>query len=143
VTATGRAPVGLRSLVRGDGSVVVPPQIAEEVLKVLTHGLIARVRADGGEISPAARRVLFALHDANVRYVDQQAEHLPMSELGSSRSTPSSVELTVDQAAALLECSPRHVRRLVTTGRVSGRRAGWAWLIDAADLTAFRSGRSP
>ncbi|TDT95334.1 excisionase family DNA binding protein [Streptomyces sp. 846.5] len=140
MTTTGRPPVALGSLMRPDGAVLVPPAVAGDVLRLVELGLTVRVRADGGELSPAARSLLFALHDANVRYLDGQDALLTMSEFGSSGSAQPSVELTVDQAAALLECTPRHVRRLVATGRVSGRRAGWAWLINAASLDGYRLG---
>ncbi|MFC1434269.1 helix-turn-helix domain-containing protein [Streptacidiphilus sp. N1-3] len=135
MTTTGRAPVALRSLLRPDGSVVVPPDIADEVLRVLILGLDARVRADGGELSPSTRRFLYALHESS-----QLPRRTASTASGTPLSPVATVELTTEQAAALLECIPRYVRRLAATGRIKARHAGRAWLIDAASLDAYRTG---
>ena len=123
---------------RPDGSVVIPGDVAGEVLRALVRDLTARVRADGGEVSPSVRRVLYALHDATQRA--EQPE--PGSDNGTPAVLPATVELTAHQAALLLECSPEYARRLARSGRVHARRAGPAWLIDSASLDAYRKGRA-
>ncbi|MFC8715803.1 helix-turn-helix domain-containing protein [Kitasatospora sp. NPDC057198] len=50
------------------------------------------------------------------------------------------MELTAPEAAELLACSPEYVRRLARTGRLVGRRAGWAWLINRDSLDTYRHG---
>lgn len=138
---TGRAPAALRSLLRPDGSVIVLPAFAGELLRLAEIGLTVRVRADGGELSPAGRALLFDLHSANVRHLEQQAAAI--SARGSTGPAASSVELTTNQAAALLECSTRHARHLACTGRIAARRSGRDWLIDPVSLDSYRTGSAP
>jgi hypothetical protein len=47
-----------RSLLRPDGAVTIPAALAGEVVRILAAHLDARVRADGGELSPGTRRLL-------------------------------------------------------------------------------------
>ncbi|MFF2749554.1 helix-turn-helix domain-containing protein [Kitasatospora sp. NPDC058048] len=106
--------------------------MARELLRPLVVGLAARCRADGTNLSPRTVRLLHALHNS--------AEHQPSSAPGTPEAQPASVELTAPEAAELLACSPEYVRRLARAGRIVGRRAGPAWLIDSASLDAHRHG---
>ncbi|MFI8106286.1 helix-turn-helix domain-containing protein [Streptomyces sp. NPDC086023] len=128
-------PEPFRSLVRPDGSVLVPAAVAGEVLRALVRDLTARVRADGGEVSPTVRRLLYALHAADEQH--QRAGSVP----GTPPGAPATVEVTAQQAAALLECSPEYARRLARSGRLRARRAGPVWLVDATSLDAYRRGQ--
>ncbi|MEU2251160.1 helix-turn-helix domain-containing protein [Streptomyces sp. NPDC019224] len=123
-------------LIGPDGSVTIPPEVAGEVLRALIRDLTARVRTDGGEVTPAVRHVLYALHEA--------AQHPPATNPSSAAGTPpeppATVELTAYEAAALMGCSTEYVRRLARTGRVPARRAGPAWLINRQALDAYRKG---
>jgi excisionase family DNA binding protein len=124
-------------LFQEDGSVVIPASIAPEVLRALVRDLSERVRVDGGEVSPAVRGVLFALRTAS----DQQPCPAGGSASGTSSDLGVSVrEVTTEQAAELLGCSRRYVRRLASLKRVTARRAGRVWLIDRASLDAYRNG---
>lgn len=136
--ATQPDPGGSARLVRADGAVVVPAHVAGEVLRALVRDLTTRVRADGGEVSPAVRQLLYALHDA----AQTPATTAPSSGDGTPPASPATVELTAHQAALLLECSPEYARRLARTGRVRARHVGPAWLIDSASLDAYRKGRA-
>ncbi|MEV5182873.1 helix-turn-helix domain-containing protein [Streptomyces werraensis] len=123
-------------LLQPDGSLVIPAPFARDVLRAVVRDLTERVRSDGGEVSPAVRRVLHAL---------QAAAQRPGGEVGSAAGTvpdqgASVQEVTAAAAAGLLGCSPRYVRRLASSGRVAARRAGPVWLIDRASLDAFRTG---
>jgi excisionase family DNA binding protein len=134
-------------LVRPDGSVVIPSAVAGDVLRALVRDLTARVRADGGEIGPGVRRLLYALHTAA-----QHAEHRATTATGIERSSDSGTappapatvtEVSVNEAAALLGCSPEYVRRLVRTGAFTARRIGARiWAIDRATLDNYRHGRT-
>jgi excisionase family DNA binding protein len=125
-------------LVRSDGAVVIPPGEAREVLRLVLIGVEARVRADGGEVSPQLRRILYALHDASQLKDDGPAAG---AGSGSAAGPPGRLELSVGQAAKLLGCSPRWVRQLVLAGRLTGRRAGSrTWLIDPTSLDDYRHG---
>ncbi|MEU2598446.1 helix-turn-helix domain-containing protein [Streptomyces hirsutus] len=124
-------------LLRPDGSLVIPAPLAREVLRVLVRDLSERVRSDGGEVSPAVRGVLRALHLAAKQPRDGAgafAAETPADQGVSVR------EVTAEQAAGLLGCSPQYARRLARSGRVAARRVGPVWLIDRASLDAFRTG---
>ncbi|GGV83862.1 hypothetical protein GCM10010294_60900 [Streptomyces griseoloalbus] len=131
---------GVARLLRPDGSVMVPPSVASEVLRALMRDLLDRTRADGGELSPEARRVLHALHAAAVR----GEPHPPAGSSGGTPQQPAAtVELTAAEAAHAMRCSPSYARRLARSGRVRARRAGPVWLIDSASLDAYRTGSTP
>ena len=49
----------------------MPAAVAGEVLRALMRDLTARVRADGGEVSPAVRQLLYALHAADEQHAHQ------------------------------------------------------------------------
>ena len=126
----------LPALIRPDGSVVVPPAVAGAVLRAVVRDLADRVRADGGEISTEARRILYALRDA-----DRQ----PPSTSGTETVPASPVTmkpLTATEAAELLECSTVWVRNLCRTGRLTARRTASVWLIDPVSLDHYRRDRA-
>lgn len=119
-------------LVLPDGSVLIPPDVARELLRPLVLGLATRCRADGINLSPRTIGLLHAPHNS--------AEHQGSSGTGTPDPGPATVELTAPEAAELLACSPEYVRRLARTGRLSGRRAGRAWLINRDSLNTYRHG---
>jgi excisionase family DNA binding protein len=121
-------------LVLPDGTVLIPPDVARELLRPLVLGLAARCRADGTTLSPRTVRLLHALHNA--------AEHQASSVTGTPTPATATVELTAPEAAQLIGCSTEYVRRLARTGRLHGRRAGTAWLIDRTSLDTYRHGAS-
>ena len=51
------------------------------------------------------------------------------------------MEVSVDEAAALLGVSPRRVRALIENGRLKARRIGRSWLVDADGLHGLRRTR--
>lgn len=105
---------------------------------MLVRDLDAQARANGGQPSPAARRLLWALHAAAV-----EADERPTFPNETPGPAPATVEMDVNEAAALLECSPQYVRALARAGRVRARRASRVWLLDRASLDAYRRGESP
>ena len=123
-------------LLSPDGSVTIPPSIAREVLRALLRDLTARVRADGGEVSPGVRRLLLALHTAAEQRTPAPAGSVP----GTPLPSPGTVEIVTGEAAALLGCSSEFVRRLCRTGRLRARRDRWEWRIDACSLDDYRHG---
>jgi excisionase family DNA binding protein len=124
-------PPGARRLVREDGSVVVPPALAGEVLRCLLRDLSSRVRADGGELSAGVRELLWGLHAAAT-----EAEQQTSSVSGTLEAAAARVEIGISDAAQRLGCSPEYARRLARRGRLSARRVGRTWLVDAAALAA-------
>jgi excisionase family DNA binding protein len=124
-------PEGARRLVRSDGSVVVPASLAGEVLRIVLRDLAGRVRADGGELATGVRELLWGLHAAALE-AEQQAGSAP----GTLEVSPVRVEIGISDAAHRLGCSPEYARRLARRGRLSARRVGRTWLVDAAALAA-------
>jgi excisionase family DNA binding protein len=126
----------------------VPAHIAGDVLRTLMLGLTARVRADGGELSPDVRGLLYALHHA------EQTAVLRTDRPGTEQSSASRTSLagadsvgdavSVSEAAARLGCSAGYVRRLARAGTIRARRIGArAWAIDPAALEDYRHGGTP
>ncbi|MFE3635815.1 helix-turn-helix domain-containing protein [Streptomyces sp. NPDC059168] len=130
-------------LTRADGSVIVPATVAGEVLRALVRDLTARVRADGGELSPRVREVLYALHTAAQRADAFDSVTAPFDSTAATGSTPRpSGTVCVAEAAALMGCTPRHVRALITAGRLPAERVGArVWAIDPAALDHYRHHR--
>lgn len=106
---------------------------------MLVRDINAQARANGGQPSPSARRLLWALHDAAVRVDDGPARFA--DETPAPRS--GSVEIGAGEAAELLGCTPQYVRRLARAGRITARRCGPVWLINSASLDAYRHGGPP
>ncbi|MFJ7590824.1 helix-turn-helix domain-containing protein [Streptomyces sp. NPDC097617] len=130
-----REPEQSLDLTLDDGSVVIPPAVAGDVLRALVRDITVRIRADGGEVGPGVRRLLYALHEAA-----QRAELEHSSDIGTALPPPATVvEVSVDEAAALLECTPEYVRRLARRGTLTARRLGArAWAIDRTALDHYR-----
>lgn len=122
------------------GAVVVPAEVAGELLRAVIRDLTVQARRDGMLVSDRARAVLHALHLAAVDH-DRAC-----SATGSTGAEPVIIRpqvtaMTIKEAAAELECSPRWVRSLVAAGRLRARRSGRVLLVDAADLDAYRRGQ--
>ncbi|WP_409473120.1 helix-turn-helix domain-containing protein [Streptomyces sp. HC307] len=133
-------------LIQTDGSVIIPPTIAGDVLRALVRDLTARVRADGGEVAPGVRRLLYALHTA-AQHAEHRTEIEHISDNGTAPNmtdtVATSTEVSVQEAAALLGCAAEYVRRLARHGAFTARRIGArTWAIDRAALDHYRHGRT-
>lgn len=129
-------------LTRPDGSVIVPPTVAGEVLRALVRDLTARVRADGGEVAPGVRRLLYALHMAAQRADAFDSVTAPFDSSATGTVPRVSGTVSVAEAAALMGCSTRHVRALIASGRLRAERVGArVWAIDASALDHYRHDR--
>ncbi|MYU51298.1 MULTISPECIES: excisionase family DNA-binding protein [Streptomyces] len=129
-------------LTRPDGAVIVPPAIAGEVLRALVRDLTARVRADGGEVAPEVRRVLYALHTAAQHAETFDSVTVPFDSSATGSAAGPSGTVCVAEAAALMGCTPRHVRALIAAGRLPAERVGArVWAIDTAALNHYRHHR--
>jgi excisionase family DNA binding protein len=115
----------LAGLLRPDGSVLVPPSVASELLRLLVKQLIADARSTGGQPTATARMLLSALYEAAQQHEQQ----------GVATDTPDveqpSQGLTVREVAARMGCSTSWVRQLLADGRLTGRRAGGVWIVEA------------
>jgi excisionase family DNA binding protein len=117
-----------------DGSVIVPPALAGPVLRILVRDLAQHIRTDGGAPTAGVRQLVYALARA-----EHKAGRFATESVQPLRPT---VECSTAEAAALLECSAQHVRSLVRSGRILGRRIGQrAWAINRASLDAWRHHR--
>ncbi|MFK0296708.1 excisionase family DNA-binding protein [Streptomyces sp. NPDC090442] len=130
-------------LTRADGAVIVPAAVAGDVLRALVRDLTARVRADGGEVTPGIRRLLYALHTAAQRAEMFDSVAAPFESTAATGTTlgPSGT-VCVAEAAALMGCTTRHVRALIAAGHLPAERIGArVWAIDATGLDHYRHHR--
>ncbi|MGA5108698.1 helix-turn-helix domain-containing protein [Streptomyces pseudogriseolus] len=118
----------------------IPRSAARALERILSAGLTAAYRADGGRPTPEAERILRELHNA--------AHGHRSSVPGTPPAAPATVDhgfagcvLSAGEAAALLGCTPEYVRRLARTGRLRAHRVGGVWAVRPEDLDAFRYGR--
>lgn len=133
------APAGVASLIRPDGSVVIPPDIAGDVAAALVRDIASQLRRDGGHIPPRTRTLLFALHQANRRHVERDDPGDEPARTSDPESTPEPTgTMTVTEAAGRLGCTPEYVRQLLRSGRLRGRRTHGLWLVERDSLTTYR-----
>lgn len=127
-------PPGAHGLVREDGSVVVPPALAGEVLRRLLRDLTAEMQANGGRLSPQVYRLLWALRGA--QDADEKGYTLTCTPGGSAAGTrvagAAIVEISTAEAARRMGCSESYARRLARSGQVPARKVGTQWLITPA-----------
>ncbi|MER6601828.1 helix-turn-helix domain-containing protein [Streptomyces parvus] len=126
-----------RRLLREDGSVVVPPELADGVLRVLLRDVGARLKADRGAVPLSTSSLLWALALAA-----EQAEEGEGSAPGTPAERPVSVEISTAEAARELGCSEGYVRRLARAGRLRGRKVGPVWLVAEAAIVAPETERA-
>jgi excisionase family DNA binding protein len=129
-------------LVRPDGSVVVPPEVADRVLRILVVGLNESVRRNaGGRPSEPVINVLHALNAAAAR--EEQSSSANGTEFGEKR-TMDSIQggswVTCREAAALLQCTDRAIRKACGQGRIPATKRGTTWFISVQDLDRHRFG---
>jgi excisionase family DNA binding protein len=103
-----------------------------QAARALILGLAEQSRRDGGlKPSPGLTRELERLM--------AEAGHAPGT---MEASHPQECWLTVDQAARLTRTSARTVRRLVSSGRLIGRRFGWAWQVEKTSAMDYGKDRA-
>ena len=134
----GSLPPEYARLVRSDGSVVVPAGVADAVVRLLVLGLTEAQHANaGGRVSPQMMDVLHALNAAAIREDEMSARGRDYSSSGKINVSVQNL-LTPQEAAALLQCTDRQVRRLCEQGKLPARKLGQHWLIAEPDLDKYR-----
>ncbi|QRX90851.1 excisionase family DNA-binding protein [Streptomyces noursei] len=129
-------------LTRADGSVIVPATVSGDVLRALVRDLTARVRADGGEVAPGIRRLLYALHTAAQRVELFDSVTAPFEPAATGTTPDPSGTVCVAETAVLMGCTPRYIRALIAAGRLPAERVGArVWAIDADALDHYRHRR--
>lgn len=121
-------PAGAARLLRADGSVVIPAEVAGDVLRRLARDVAAEVRAHGGTPTGATYRVLWALYAAS-RAEDEKGAQTVRFPAETPAAGGAIVEISANEWAQLHGCSPQYARRLAKAGRVPARRVGREWLI--------------
>lgn len=125
------------ALLLDDGSVVVPAEVAGEVLRALARHVTERARVDGGQASPACRTLLSALYEAARRPLR------PVAVDGNDEAGPATLDVagmvTVAQLAEASGQSPRTLRHWAASGRVRAHRVGRTWLIAPDSLMKGRT----
>lgn len=131
-------------LVRPDGSVVVPPEVADRVLRILVIGLSESVRRNaGGRPSQPVINVLHALNAAAAREEEQSSAN--GTDFGEKRimdSIQGGSWVTCREAAALLQCTDRAIRKACGQGRLPATKHGITWFINVQDLDRYRFGEA-
>ncbi|AYF31471.1 hypothetical protein CSH63_29300 [Micromonospora tulbaghiae] len=125
-------PADLAGLLRPDGAVLVPGEVAGELLAAAVRDMTARARRDGLSVSPRAVVVLQALHVAAERHDTDRFANEPPPRPAAK------VEIDSEDAAQRMGCTAQHVTRLCRAGRITGRQVGRVWLIDRASLDSYR-----
>lgn len=134
-------PADLAGLVQPDGTFVVPDNLTSDVLRRLLRDMHNEARDLGVVATPAAQRLLDGLYVAAERYRQPVTEADRSFANESAPAGSSIVELTVTDTAERLECSEQWVRQLARRGRITGRRIGRTWLLDAASVESYRTTR--
>lgn len=131
-------------LIRADGTVVVPGSVAEPILRLIVSGLTQSVTGNGGggRLSSDTIGVLSALNAAAAREEERSssAAGTVVADSGIIGSRSDAGRVTATEAAALLGCTDRAIRKACTEGRLPAVKLGNAWFIDAQDLDRHRFG---
>lgn len=118
-------------LLAEDGSALVPPHMAAGVFAVLMRHCKTEGDRHGAALSPDMHALLLALHRA---------------ASGTPTPAPATVVTSrvigVAEAAAVLGCNPRYVRKLCHAGRLPATRITGGWVIEATALDDYRHGRT-
>lgn len=112
-------------------TVVVPRDVAEDVLRLLSVAIVRLPRETGGQLSPRAREIFDAFYGAVRR--DEIPKGARPAEVAHSA-------LSVAEAAEVRGCSPEYMRRLCRTGRVPARRSAAGWLVMVPDTELAEAG---
>jgi len=119
-----------------DGPVVVVPGRVAALLDNLVD--LTRLRIDVRGQDPELDAVLVALRTAALAW-RASAGGLP----DRTPADPLPPWISAGQTAELLGVDPRHVRRLATTGRLTGRQLGdRTWLIERESAEHYRATRT-
>lgn len=108
----------LASLIRDDGSVVVPAGLAGEVARLLSKALVAESRSTGAPVTPTAVALLRALDEAARR------PRPSGTSASTSVSKPAARPASTVEAAVSMGKSSRWVRALCSSGRIRAQRDG-------------------
>ena len=141
---TPRRDVQFAHLIRPDGTVVVPGAVAEPILRLIVRGLSQSSSGNGGgaRLSTDTIGVLSALNAAAAREEERSssAAGTEIAESGIIGNRSDAVRVTALEAASLLGCTDRAIRKACTEGRLRAVKLGNTWLIDAQDLDRHRFG---
>ncbi|MFE8013636.1 helix-turn-helix domain-containing protein [Streptomyces antibioticus] len=124
----------------GPDGPLVPPELARIIVGPLFRHVRDELRTNGGTLRPEIEAFMIAVHRAA-----DTTDNPTMSASGSTTSQPATLTdgfegsvLCTWDAAQVLECTPRHVRRLCETGELPAQRTRSGWLIQQTDLDRFR-----
>ena len=142
MVTTSRKDAQFAHLIRPDGTVVVPGTVAEPILRLIVRGLSQSSAGNGGGacLTTDTIGVLSALNAAAAREEERSSSAVgtKMPESGIIGNRSDAFRLTTLEAAHLLGCTDRAIRKACTEGRLRAVKLGNAWLIDAQDLDRHR-----
>jgi hypothetical protein len=125
-----QSPRELPSLTQPDGSVIVPAELAADVLRRLVRDIVIEARTTGGQPSPGARQLLDALHRAAHGSAAQRGQH------EDHEHPPAMPGISVGEAAQLMGCTPQWVRAQLAAGKLAGRRSSGVWIVHTGQKLA-------
>jgi excisionase family DNA binding protein len=119
-------------------AVVLPAPAAAALRAVVATYREGAIRERGG-VPDWLAEALDALEVAGKEWIARRG----MSPSGPKRATADATmptsrrELSTDEVASRFDCSPRHVRRLATSGALSGERRGRDWRFSPEDIDRY------
>lgn len=116
--------------VRPDGSIAAPPEVWAWVSGKASQ-MVRRDRQSGHEVG---RLLEFVQATAEAAQLQTAADDTAVSLPKPAIEQPARLELTPKEAAMRIGCTEQYVRRLCSQNRITARRVGRLWLIDADDI---------
>jgi excisionase family DNA binding protein len=113
----------------GDGSVIVPPRIAEWLEQ--KAGMTADRRIAIRYADPLAWEVLAALHVASIKH---RSGIGTKAAAGPAEPQQSDGWMTTAEAATEMGVTDRAIRKWIETKRLPAKRHGGRWLINRNDI---------
>ena len=129
-------PPEVSAFVNADGEVVVPPRVAEKMLRLVTLGVMdARRRR-----IPIDFDMLVVLDAMNVATLAaHRAGSAVGTDVGEGRTLGDAATLRpVAEVADAMGCSTRWVRKEIASGHLPAHRVGSRWLIADSDFETYR-----
>lgn len=126
--------------VREDGAIAGDAQALNTVRLWLLRAYRADVSRNGGSGSSVVlMEFLTALADS-ARVREGLIEPSPLAVLDTTGTEK--IEVSVAEASRLMGCSPGYVRQLLRNEKLTGRRSGRDWLVDASRIDLQRPRRA-
>lgn len=130
-------PPRLEDLQGTDGSIVVPARVSAALVRIITIAVRYAREYRDAQINTDMVVLLDAITESA-----KAAGSVVGTTVSGRRNIDSADEaLTVSEAAARCDCSPRAIRKAIMARRLVAQPFGSQWLIWGSDLEDFRFGK--